>query len=529
MDKRLQVISTIILTAIFIVVFSRVDGWAIEPIVDRSVHGPFHFRDFRTVNSAGVGAGDFLTFGVDVLPNGDFDDDGFADSHRSPVPPTTVVATQGTASIPLNFSPSGEDASGESFDPNHFVRSIPYEATLTDRWNFIITNDGTTITQLTGAVGTVAPMPKVKNMSLSGSGPTPRFNWSAPETPTGLTLDAVTIEIRDFDQRNERGVARRIFNESVPNPADTSFTVPAGVLFPDHKYSVGIQLDHRRSTGGLLSRSRSFFDFSTVLLNVGDAPVFLPSVDTTNVDPQYLFDVTVVAGQTVFIDPPVAIGYDYQVGSADPHFESVLLPAVGDNLFDLYLWNPTASEYQFHMTIGSNIKFDFPVGGVDRFRVLGIEPSAGLDPNNATAFVTGLTFVSSGQFTGTMTPIISETVSVKIKPGDGPNCINPKSKGVVPVTILGNAIDVEAINATSIEIDDDSNPLTGGVSPDKFSIKDVNGDGKLDLVLQFRTQDLSAAGLLVNGEIFYITGEFLNGTLLVGSDVFHLSDSPTCN
>jgi hypothetical protein len=128
-----------------------------------------------------------------------------------------------------------------------------------------------------------------------------------------------------------------------------------------------------------------------------------------------------------------------------------------------------------------------------------------------------------------MTPIISETVSVKIKPGDGPNCINPKSKGVVPVTILGNAIDVEAINATSIEIDDDSNPLTGGVSPDKFSIKDVNGDGKLDLVLQFRTQDLSAAGLLVNGEIFYITGEFLNGTLLVGSDVFHLSDSPTCN
>lgn len=29
-----------------------------------------------------------------------------------------------------------------------------------------------------------------------------------------------------------------------------------------------------------------------------------------------------------------------------------------------------------------------------------------LDPNNATAFITGLTFVTTGQFTGTMTPVI---------------------------------------------------------------------------------------------------------------------------
>jgi hypothetical protein len=53
--------------------------------------------------------------------------------------------------------------------------------------------------------------------------------------------------------------------------------------------------------------------------------------------------------------------------------------------------------------------FDFGLGGLDRFAVRGIEVSAGLDPANTTAFITGLTFAGSGQFTGTQTPI---TVSV---------------------------------------------------------------------------------------------------------------------
>ncbi len=47
----------------------------------------------------------------------------------------------------------------------------------------------------------------------------------------------------------------------------------------------------------------------------------------------------------------------------------------------------------------------FASGGVDRFQIQGIETSAGLDPNNATAFITGLTFTDDGQFTGTMTPL----------------------------------------------------------------------------------------------------------------------------
>ena len=57
------------------------------------------------------------------------------------------------------------------------------------------------------------------------------------------------------------------------------------------------------------------------------------------------------------------------------------------------------------LDLTGGVAYDFGSGGVDRFRILGIETSAGLDPNNTTAFITGLTFTGAGTFTGTMTPI----------------------------------------------------------------------------------------------------------------------------
>ena len=52
--------------------------------------------------------------------------------------------------------------------------------------------------------------------------------------------------------------------------------------------------------------------------------------------------------------------------------------------------------------------FDFPGLGVSEFEVLGIDLANDLDPNNPTAFAAQVTFESSGQFTGTMTPITTQ-------------------------------------------------------------------------------------------------------------------------
>ncbi|MCC5636154.1 PEP-CTERM sorting domain-containing protein [Nostoc sp. CHAB 5844] len=117
--------------------------------------------------------------------------------------------------------------------------------------------------------------------------------------------------------------------------------------------------------------------------------------------------------QPVFIDPPVAIGYDYIVDSG-PNIASVLLPTgIGDNLYDLFTFDSTANDFidsGIDITGGSTYNFD--PDGVDRFRILGIEPSAGLNPNDTTAFVTGLTFTSTGQVQLRQVPISQNNAPV---------------------------------------------------------------------------------------------------------------------
>lgn len=155
----------------------------------------------------------------------------------------------------------------------------------------------------------------------------------------------------------------------------------------------------------ILRRSSSFFNFTP--LAAGSPPnVFLPTVDPKGA---FHFSITSVGPNAVtFIDPLIAIGYDYAIGAGDPNFASVLLPlGIGDDLFDLFLWDGTDfTDSGIDLTGGSQYFFGPP--GVDRFSIRGIETSVGLDPNNVTAFITGLTFVSTGAFTGTMTPITVE-------------------------------------------------------------------------------------------------------------------------
>ena len=113
---------------------------------------------------------------------------------------------------------------------------------------------------------------------------------------------------------------------------------------------------------------------------------------------------TVAAGTEYFVDPSIAVGYAYRIGIGNPDFASVQLPAVQSNDFTLsYLEN--GSWLKAMVAPGGT--FDFPSGGVTSFDVTGIDPSLMLDPSDTTAFVTGLTFIAEGSFTGTQTPITS--------------------------------------------------------------------------------------------------------------------------
>ncbi len=117
--------------------------------------------------------------------------------------------------------------------------------------------------------------------------------------------------------------------------------------------------------------------------------------------------------RTVWIDPLVAIGYDYIVDSG-PSIQSVVLPTgIGDDLYDLWTFDVSLNDFVDSGVdlLGGNT-YDFGVGGTDRFRILGIEASSGLDPTDATAFVTGLNFTNSGSVNMRQLPITFDTDAV---------------------------------------------------------------------------------------------------------------------
>lgn len=126
---------------------------------------------------------------------------------------------------------------------------------------------------------------------------------------------------------------------------------------------------------------------------------FMPSDD---VDGSWEFEFSISDNEVVFIDPDVAVGYDYVVESG-PEIASVILPTGFDA--DYELWLMGASGWEFTDNLTAQEEYFFGPDGVTEFRVLGIDTTNMIDPDDALAFVTGLSFVESGDVVMTQTPI----------------------------------------------------------------------------------------------------------------------------
>lgn len=145
--------------------------------------------------------------------------------------------------------------------------------------------------------------------------------------------------------------------------------------------------------------------------------VATPAVDPvdTSVGGVYTFSTAVVADVPIFIDPLVAVGYRYRIGSGNPLFKTVSLPlGIGDNRFVI-----TVNAMSFDVA-GDEI-FDFTMhgfaAGVSDFTVTGIEPQSQLDPLSPTAFVTRLSFAGDGMFTGSQTALTADYTPAVPEPG----------------------------------------------------------------------------------------------------------------
>jgi hypothetical protein len=108
-------------------------------------------------------------------------------------------------------------------------------------------------------------------------------------------------------------------------------------------------------------------------------------------------------------------------------------------------------------------------------------------------------------------------VDVDIKPGSDPNSINTKSKGVIPVAILGSpSFDVTTIDVTTLDFEG-APPAHDLTDPATYAdhLLDVNLDGYLDLVSHYRVQETGLAPGDTSGTI---TGMTIGGVPLSGTD-----------
>jgi hypothetical protein len=103
-------------------------------------------------------------------------------------------------------------------------------------------------------------------------------------------------------------------------------------------------------------------------------------------------------------------------------------------------------------------------------------------------------------------------VAIDIKPGEFPNSINPKSKGVIPVAILTTA----AFDATTVDPTTVLFGATGTESaPVHSALQDVDGNGGSDLLLHFKTQ---ATGIRCGDTSASLTGETFSKQAIEGTD-----------
>ena len=362
---------------------------------------PFMNLENDGINSLGFAAGNFLRIGAtSVTPN--FDDGTFGYGT------TTNLLTNQSVSQTIYFDP------GPAI-PNFFARYLADNPALYGPWTLKFVNGSESSQTVVSLPKGQTQAPFVNSITLSGTSQNPTFSWTPPP---GTVVNGYRVNIYDkslISVTNNGEVASA-------NLQSTSFTVKAsdftvlGYSFQlGRNYSISIDLIQTKddsssnlANSNVAAISRAYADFTPSATS--GPPVNLP---VTLVNGQFQFNIAVVPGQIYYIDPAVATGYDYRIGAGNPDFKSVVLPTnVGDGLYDIYgLGTGNQTTLLAHDWAGGAL-FDFAGDGVSAFRVSGIDPAAGLDPADVTAFVTGLTFEGSGVFTGTQTPLVTNLTAV---------------------------------------------------------------------------------------------------------------------
>jgi hypothetical protein len=102
-------------------------------------------------------------------------------------------------------------------------------------------------------------------------------------------------------------------------------------------------------------------------------------------------------------------------------------------------------------------------------------------------------------------------ILIDIKPGSSANPVNVKSRGTIPIAILGS----EAFNVVNVDRASLRFGPNGGLPLNGPGLVDANDDGFVDLVLHF---DLQESGITCGMESAKVSGSLVTGELIEGVD-----------
>ncbi|WYD82255.1 MAG: hypothetical protein V8K32_07660 [Candidatus Electrothrix gigas] len=155
-------------------------------------------------------------------------------------------------------------------------------------------------------------------------------------------------------------------------------------------------------------------DILTLTLGATLANPILPSDITINRNGRVTFHIQInitieIVGRIQWVDPVIAVGYDYFIDHG-PSVKDIKLPeGIGDNRYNLWVFDPELNDFKdsgVELVGGEKYKFETPIR---KFSIRGIEVDAGLDPKNQRAFPTGLSFDRTGKVSMRMVPITVDT------------------------------------------------------------------------------------------------------------------------
>jgi len=114
----------------------------------------------------------------------------------------------------------------------------------------------------------------------------------------------------------------------------------------------------------------------------------------------------------------------------------------------------------------------------------------GVNSANYTDYIRLSNVVFFDDLTVSSTPT-TLTVDLDIKPGSDRNPVNPRSRGLLPVTVFSSdSFDVTDIDPDTVRLAGASIAVRGKHGKYMAHPEDIDGDGLLDLVVHFDTQDL---------------------------------------